>query len=1190
MASSSSTQRGSFRRGLSVRLNRFRRKLQHHSNDASPQSPQRPGSSSRIVHNNAGSQPSNQAGDVSIEFATTRDDDAHTLPNHSALDANHLDQDSTNESALGDDVSSVIVSSDLWSAAYREAVDSLGKDIDAAILMGSNAAQLFRDLEEIDKEATQESAFLRGVAYLRSIQVPLERFKLALDLASPLGSLDPTAKTVFGVVSGVTAIAITFATADLEFAKQIGEMLEQISYIDDCDTLGQRTNKTDIHKALVSVYQQILEFYKAAHEILTRRGRKLAIKMILETDRLPNIIQDFLKHADTLRKLIEKATWEIVEDIKTMLYDREIARWLGSGKINVQSRYHVQLQDLRTDEACEFLLTHPNFTNWYRASNSQKLVILGEMGCGKSVAMAFLVDELSRRNEHQLPRPKVCYYYCRDDETGQAVHIFSALVLSLVEQLSGLKKTFYDWYKENQATGILEPATSTRKLEEFLEKVLETLDRPLFIIIDGLDECGRASRKTLFKLLSTLSRKTPRLKIVLSSRPEEEILQQLGEVASIDISSDAHRDAVIVRHTVEKKLSHLSADVRALIVETLSRMAQGSAIWTKMIVELIEVRRISALGPMRLFLEEIPLPQELSNLYFTLFSRSSANDPENQELAALALGLLAVSCRPLTIQELAWAVTLAAIPHDVATVAALAQLVDYQRVMSLIHPFITRIDYKDVRKRQVQLVHQSVREFVIREWPRLQGTAASTAPNQATKHLHMESLEAFILDICIEYLLLDEIGNSHIFSEEQVAIDELPQEFDLFSDEESFEYDRYCTWEAWEENMIRYDPTERGFGEFFVYASSHWLKHFGAIESGPLPCLAKIESLCQAGSIRLHNWVNQNCRPDCAIKARFEFDSRLYDPLSIASLYGSDAILHDMLENSNFDKDKYLPLPAKGAADQILQWGDLSRLRTLFEGKLSHQLRNLDFFRLLIKQWSHIGPRHNNWEVAFDLIDCVLDTLVEEQWGNKLLCIAARAGCMPVIQRLFNRAQYKSELRTELLRGFQSIGEAVLGNHVGVVEYLLREEGFEGHLEYVNSHGENVLHMASGRCNPAMFRLLVPRFQKGMDRTDGQGDTALIRIIRSSSDSQGRYESAKILLSHADSNDNVGIVGSQRNPLQVAVQLGDVEMCRLLMCEGRMNPLSVLTRGDDGNWFMKYKPWANEEVILQLLRKHPTIS
>lgn len=71
------------------------------------------------------------------------------------------------------------------------------------------------------------------------------------------------------------------------------------------------------------MYREIIEFYRAAHDILTKKGRRLAMKMILETDRLPNIIQDFLRHADVLRKLIEKATWEIVEDIKAMLYDRE---------------------------------------------------------------------------------------------------------------------------------------------------------------------------------------------------------------------------------------------------------------------------------------------------------------------------------------------------------------------------------------------------------------------------------------------------------------------------------------------------------------------------------------------------------------------------------------------------------------------------------------------------------------------------------------------------------------------------------------------------------------------------------------------------------------------------------------------------------------------------------------------------
>lgn len=163
-----------------------------------------------------------------------------------------------------------------------------------------------------------------------------------------------------------------------------------------------------------------------------------------------------------------------------------------------------------------------------------------------------------------------------------------------------------------------------------------------------------------------------------------------------------------------------------------------------------------------------------------------------------------------------------------------------------------------------------------------------------------------------------------------MAIEELPQEFDLFNDnEDPTDYDPCCTWEAWEENMIRYDPTDRGFGELFVYASCYWLEHFGAITVEPLPGLGNIENLCQAGSTRLQNWIKQNCRPECTIKPRFLFDSSLYDPLSITSLYGSEAMLRDMLESSDFGKDQFLPNPAIGATDQILQWGDLSRL-TLF--------------------------------------------------------------------------------------------------------------------------------------------------------------------------------------------------------------------------------------------------------------------
>jgi hypothetical protein len=66
-------------------------------------------------------------------------------------------------------------------------------------------------------------------------------------------------------------------------------------------------------------------------------------------------------------------------------------------------------------------------------------------------------------------------------------------------------------------------------------------------------------------------------------------------MAKIDLGFDAGRDRVIVEQTIEVKLSYLS-DAKALIIETLSHLAQGSALWTKTIVELIEVCIVRAIG------------------------------------------------------------------------------------------------------------------------------------------------------------------------------------------------------------------------------------------------------------------------------------------------------------------------------------------------------------------------------------------------------------------------------------------------------------------------------------------------------------------------------------------------------------------------------------------------------------------
>ncbi|QPC77852.1 hypothetical protein HYE68_008604 [Fusarium pseudograminearum] len=121
-------------------------------------------------------------------------------------------------------------------------------------------------------------------------------------------------------------------------------------------------------------------------------------------------------------------------------------------------------------------------------------------------------------------------------------------------------------------------------------------------------------------------------------------------------------------------------------------------------------------------------------------------------------------------------------PPCVTTVAELARRVDDQRVMSLIRPFISGVDFNDLKKRQVMVVHQSVKESV------LNGLALTRPGLQNVEILPVGSpitsrLENIILNVCVRYLLLDEINDAPLFSDEQVAVEELPQDMDLFSDD-----------------------------------------------------------------------------------------------------------------------------------------------------------------------------------------------------------------------------------------------------------------------------------------------------------------------------------------------------------------------------------------------------------------------
>ena len=716
---------------------------------------------------------------------------------------------------------------------------------------------------------------------------------------------------------------------------------------------------------------------------------------------------------------------------------------------------------------------------------------------------------------------------------------------------------------------------------------MSSLDRELFVVIDGLDECDSESQNELVTLLDSLSNKVQRLKVFFSSRPQEGIENLLQGATQIRWKPTRERDAIIVEHTAKRCLREFPPAVQSLVTERLSELAQGSAIWVRVTIELIQKRKIKAIGPMKSFLAEIPPPAALSQLYAKLFAHETGDDSANEQLATGALEILAVAQRPLNILELGLAVVLNDPCAEIRTVEQLKEHVDERRVLSLLQPFLLQVDFDDVKKRQVRLVHSSLKELILRDapsnWGRSQNTAEELKANKQRIRQRQPKLEASLLRVCVKYLLFDEFDQNDLLSEEQETVqslEEMPR-FALFDDSSDDGEQANSSGASQdpvneeEAEEIYYDPVQRGFGEFYVYASCFWLEHFKVSAPELLPDMSDIVKLCKASSKRLQNWIGQNCRPDCTITPKFGYNSHSQDPLTVVSLHGPEFALRKLLEDDNIDlsSKEFLLDTVHQTIEQIIQWGDISRLSILIRDTLvGPKLQNIRIFHRIMTQWASSDKKSRPWAGCFDLVfDICDDILVRGKWGNELLCLAVSCGCLPMVERLFEAAACRPAMRDELLRDVrrdikppdyhQSIGEAVWHNHVEVLHYLLKQEGIEVHLQHRDSDGYNVLHKAARWCNPEVVSLLISHFPEGVNQSNKNGETPLHLVVFGGQAISGRLESAKILLMQGHADVKTGCTDGLSHwgePLRMAARYGDIAMCRVLVEVGGVDPRRAL--------------------------------
>ncbi|RYO93560.1 hypothetical protein DL766_003932 [Monosporascus sp. MC13-8B] len=774
----------------------------------------------------------------------------------------------------------------------------------------------------------------------------------------------------------------------------------------------------------------------------------------------------------------------------------------------------------------------------------------------------------------------------------------------LLDQHKSLKVEFEKWYNEAERSESSDPTQSAQDLGDFFSTRVQSLRRPLYIVIDGFDECDSENRTELVRFLNELSRKTEELKVLLSSRGyEEAIKSQLDEMVTIFLDPDQERDGIIARHLVQRHPTEIPQTVKESVISYLTEKAHGSAIWMRLTVDYIRRRKITKLPKMKTFLETLPLPKDLAKLYGTLFAHMTGGYSDTEQLVTRGLEILAVARRPLSLLELGWAVALSDPETSPATIEELAESVDEIQIFNLLQPLLGQVDVKDPKKYQLRLVHQSLRELILQSEPRKwshidrdNGKRPELAREQRQK-----DLEAVLLRLSVQYLSSEEFKHTDLFSSEQKAVqvlEELPGIGVLDEEETDPQVDRTDG----STEPATFDPSDRGFGELYAYSACFWLDHFNGASSGSLATLPDIVNLCRAGSRTLSNWVTMYCRPDCTITAKLTLDPQYLDPLVVVSEFGPRVAMDQLL----VDYERYTESMAKYSnwttVDQLDLLGDATRLGAIFlHPIIGPEIRTIHHLEKAMISWTQPRGDREKWEELFSRI---LPTFMRERSSNDLLRAACRSGCLPVVKMLFEEAARNPALKVDLLRDnqppadrqgkiqlhlgpHQSVGEAAAHGHLSVVRYLLEQDGIEAHIRYRDARGFNVFHRLAARsCRPEMFELLIPRFREGVDEVNVDNDTPLDLVVFGEDVPFLRAKSAEILLRLGGANVRGGYKGENTEwdePLRRAARTGQARMCRVLVEHGGEDPRRVLRNDGSRGLIDPFVEILTEEVKIQTL-------
>ena len=318
-----------------------------------------------------------------------------------------------------------------------------------------------------------------------------------------------------------------------------------------------------------------------AKSLIDEIGRhKATLGLALEADEISGLVNILAKQIG-LSDQLQEIKSELVQrrEVETRIQlDEERRKILLSFGATTPERNHDMSLQLRQPETGLWLTEGAEFQEWLITPGAG-LWLYGIPGAGKTVLASSIIEKAVQRSSDRVA---VAFYYCdyKDVETQSPTNILGALVKQIArqdEQSFKVTRKFYQQHHRADRASIEYEASELSGLIVEMAAFFETT----MIIVDALDECGKATR-TVTKLLAALrsSNEDTGIKALFLSRDEVEIRDILDDYPQISIaarSSDLklYVGAEMARRISDKELRIKDLSLKEHIMERLIEGADG---------------------------------------------------------------------------------------------------------------------------------------------------------------------------------------------------------------------------------------------------------------------------------------------------------------------------------------------------------------------------------------------------------------------------------------------------------------------------------------------------------------------------------------------------------------------------------------------------------------------------------------